>query len=488
MPLLGVQLPQSHVNTDDIQQCVEENDGVKADVNSRKKKDNGNTHMQDLEEDEGKMNVDVQRLLEENNNVKGYAQHLESEICSLKTNNELLKTEKYEIEEKLQLFLVNGALMYGELRCLEETKDERRAMIQSLEEEKDNLNTELQRLLEEKYRMNAEIQRLQQEKDNMSIDIRHIKVINDNMDKKVSRILLENIEKSTEIRLLQEKNDGMSTDVKRLQQEKDEMNAVVQRLRGEIDGMNTNLRRLQGENNNLTKKLEEEKHNFMVEKGSVVVSDEVLGKGGWGVVYAGDFHGTRVAVKEFHEVILSSYNIRILQREINIAAQCRHPNLLQFICAAKNDNDHLLIVTELMDMSLRALTEQRAVAKSRLVDQEVKSISLDVARGLNYLHSKHPKPIIHRDVSSVNVLLQIASSGVVRAKVSDYGSANFMQVCKTANPGAVLYAAPDASNAKYDPKVIYTYSIILKVPALLVLCMYFIYFARNSLAKFVLIL
>ena len=106
-----------------------------------------------------------------------------------------------------------------------------------------------------------------------------------------------------------------------------------------------------------------------------------------------------------------------------------------------------------MDMTLRTLLEQRAREKSRMEYQEIKSISLDVARGLNYLHSKKPNPIIHRDVSSANVLLWIENGAVRRAKVSDYGAANFMDACKTANPGAALYAAPEASFSKHDPKV-----------------------------------
>ena len=53
-------------------------------------------------------------------------------------------------------------------------------------------------------------------------------------------------------------------------------------------------------------------------------------------------------------------------------------------------------------------------------------ISLDVALALNYLHQKKPEPIIHRDISSANVLLW-RQGDQWRGKVSDYGTANFMQ-------------------------------------------------------------
>ena len=48
---------------------------------------------------------------------------------------------------------------------------------------------------------------------------------------------------------------------------------------------------------------------------------------------------------------------------------------------------------------------------------------LDVAYGLHYLHDRQ-EPIIHRDVSAPNVLLQALPNGMWRAKISDFGSAD----------------------------------------------------------------
>ena len=78
-----------------------------------------------------------------------------------------------------------------------------------------------------------------------------------------------------------------------------------------------------------------------------------------------------------------------------------------------------------MEKSLRALLEQRQLAET-----ERRVISLDVVRAVNYLH----KPIIHRDVSSANVLLW-QQGHQWRGKVSDYGTANFMQQTMTVAPG-----------------------------------------------------
>ena len=151
-------------------------------------------------------------------------------------------------------------------------------------------------------------------------------------------------------------------------------------------------------------------------------------------------------MKQMHGLIVSTYNMKSFEREMKMAASCRHPNLLQFI-GATNDNAVALFVTELMDTDLRTELTQRS-----LKHKEVITLSVDVNLALNYLHLKDP-PIVHRDISSANVLLWKPGKEW-RAKLSDYGSANLMRECKTACPGASIYAAPEArTSMQQSPKV-----------------------------------
>uniref|UniRef100_A0A1X7UZ70 Protein kinase domain-containing protein n=1 Tax=Amphimedon queenslandica TaxID=400682 RepID=A0A1X7UZ70_AMPQE len=74
-----------------------------------------------------------------------------------------------------------------------------------------------------------------------------------------------------------------------------------------------------------------------------------------------------------------------------------------------------------------------------------------------------PHPILHRDVSSANVLLQ-PMIGVWRAKVSDYGSANLQHsIIRSVNPGGPLYAAPEAANPReHSPSMdVFSYGVLL---------------------------
>ena len=185
---------------------------------------------------------------------------------------------------------------------------------------------------------------------------------------------------------------------------------------------------------------------WVISRDHIQLTSKFLGKGGWGSVVEGKYCGCSVAVKQIHELILSPYNRELFEREMDIASRCRHPCLLQFI-GATNDEGNPLFVTELMETSLRTLLEQRALSEA-----EMSFISLDVARALNYLHQKQPSPIIHRDVSSANVLLWRQGEHW-RGKVSDYGTANFMQQTMTVAPGAMIYSAPEALTKNQTVKV-----------------------------------
>ena len=174
----------------------------------------------------------------------------------------------------------------------------------------------------------------------------------------------------------------------------------------------------------------------------VHISQTILGTGGWGYVARGTFRGQTVAVKCLHRGILSPQNEGRVRREISIMSQVRHPNLLLLIGAVLTvEGAGPLIVTELLDRSLRSAYEG-----GMLEERSKVPVLRDVASALTYLHSHHHAPIIHRDVSSANVLLEYTRPEIQwKAKLSDFGSANLSHLATTPAEGAAVYSAPEVS-------------------------------------------
>ena len=112
-----------------------------------------------------------------------------------------------------------------------------------------------------------------------------------------------------------------------------------------------------------------------------------------------------------------------------------------------------------------SISLQAELSQHPLSSQQIKSIAIDVACGLNYLHQWKPYPIIHRDVSSSNVLLKPCGANGWEAKVSDYGSANSIQQLSSYSfgPRNPAYAAPEASRPnEHSPKMdVYSFGVLL---------------------------
>ena len=198
-------------------------------------------------------------------------------------------------------------------------------------------------------------------------------------------------------------------------------------------------------------------HFWEVSHEEVEVSSAILGTGAWGWVSEGMFRGKLVAVKRLHKDLVSQFTVEHICREINIMAQLRHPNLVLFIAAVMDSEGGPLIITEILSMSLRQASNQKLLRES-----SVKlSIFQDVAAALNYLH-QHQEPIIHRDVSSSNVLLEPLPQNLWRAKLSDFGSANLARYSATPGEGATVYAAPEAAKGPQTPKMdVFSFGILM---------------------------
>ena len=232
----------------------------------------------------------------------------------------------------------------------------------------------------------------------------------------------------------------------------------LERSLAESEQAETHLVRVTETLRECEERLRQLENQWVVRRDEIEFIGRELGRGGWATVEVAIFRNVQVAAKSIHYQILSPYNIELFKREMNMAARIRHPNLVQFIGATVELDEEMMILTELMPTSLRQELQREYMPPS-----EVISIGLDVVRALNYLHQMQPDPIIHRDVSSANVLLEYKSRNRWKAKLSDYGTVNLLNQLQTENPGNPVYSAPEANNpSQQSPKMdIYSFGALL---------------------------
>ena len=172
-----------------------------------------------------------------------------------------------------------------------------------------------------------------------------------------------------------------------------------------------------------------------------------LGIGSYGAVYRARCDQLPCAAKVLHPILFSTRDPasrRIVERfeqECRFLSEMRHPNIVQYLGSCLDpESRHPVLLMELMDESLTSFLERPNDPHPLSFHVQV-NISLDVAQALVYLHANQ---ILHRDLSSNNVLL----IGNSRAKVTDFGMArlagNQTRLTPTFCPGTMVYMSPEA--------------------------------------------
>ena len=175
--------------------------------------------------------------------------------------------------------------------------------------------------------------------------------------------------------------------------------------------------------------------------------DATLGTGAYGQVCKAKLDELPCAAKLLHPILVdrtdpkNQTNLRKFEQECRFLSEIRHPNIVQYLAVVQDRESGLpVLLMELMDMSLTHFLEQ---SEKPLPYHVQVDISHDIALALAYLHSND---IIHRDLSSNNVLL--IGPGY-RAKVTDFGMSKLSEMHPhmtplTKCPGTAAYMAPEA--------------------------------------------
>jgi serine/threonine protein kinase len=149
----------------------------------------------------------------------------------------------------------------------------------------------------------------------------------------------------------------------------------------------------------------------------------VVGSGGCGTVYKVQLQGGRlVAVKKLHETGEDVTEEERFMSEIDVLTRIRHRSIVKLYGFCSHPRYRFFVYDYIDRGSLHASLENVEIAKELNWERRV-AIARDVAQALYYLHHECTPPIIHRDITSNNILLDTD----FKAYVSDFGIARIIR-------------------------------------------------------------
>ena len=180
-----------------------------------------------------------------------------------------------------------------------------------------------------------------------------------------------------------------------------------------------------------------------------LLKTEELGVGSYGAVCKAMCDDLPCAAKILHRTLFqftapgATSVMQKFEQECRLLSAIKHPHIVQYLGTYHDPELRLpVLLMELMDESLTRFLER---SNKPLPYHTEVNFCHDIALALSYLHSNH---IVHRDLSSNNVLL-IAGS---RAKVTDFGMVKLCDMNRstphltplTLCPGTTVYMSPEA--------------------------------------------
>ncbi|KAJ8762568.1 hypothetical protein K2173_008007 [Erythroxylum novogranatense] len=201
-----------------------------------------------------------------------------------------------------------------------------------------------------------------------------------------------------------------------------------------------------------------------------MVDKNIVGHGGSGTVYRIDLSGKEVvAVKRLwskrtkdsvseDQMILD----KSLKTEVETLGSIRHKNIVKLYCYFSSLDCSLLVYEYMWNGNLWDALHEGSIDLNWPTRHQ---IALGVAQGLAYLHHDLLPPIIHRDIKSTNILLDVNC----QPKVADFGIAKVLQArsgkdsTTTVIAGTYGYLAPEyAYLSKATTKCdVYSFGVVL---------------------------
>ncbi|KAL9229049.1 hypothetical protein vseg_004565 [Gypsophila vaccaria] len=168
--------------------------------------------------------------------------------------------------------------------------------------------------------------------------------------------------------------------------------------------------------------------DFDVEEICNLDEGNLIGSGATGNVYRVELNQNSKTVAVKH--LCDDSGLKVLSAEKNVLGKIRHRNILKLYACLTRGNTGLLVIEYMPKGNLSEALQREIMATELELDWCKRyTIALGVAKALSYLHHDCSPPILHRDVKSINILLdedyepRLADFGVAKAlKESAEGS------------------------------------------------------------------
>ena len=142
--------------------------------------------------------------------------------------------------------------------------------------------------------------------------------------------------------------------------------------------------------------------------------DKLIGEGSFSKVYLAEWKKTIVAVKIFIENnVDKSY---LFDREFDTMTRAHHPNIIQLL--GYIEEPFMIVMEYLPKKDLLSIINCSLTSLDKKID-----ISINILRGINYLHTRKPDYIIHRDLKPQNIIFTVSG----KPKIADFGLSRLLK-------------------------------------------------------------
>ncbi|KAL7082204.1 hypothetical protein ACP275_14G085000 [Erythranthe tilingii] len=190
--------------------------------------------------------------------------------------------------------------------------------------------------------------------------------------------------------------------------------------------------------------------------------ENVLGEGGYGVVYRGQLiNGTHVAVKKLlNNLGQAEKEFRV---EVEAIGHVRHKNLVRLLGYCIEGTHRMLVYEYVNNGNLEQWLHGAMRHHGYLTWEARTKVLLGTAKALAYLHEAIEPKVVHRDIKSSNILIDEEFN----ARVSDFGLAKLLGAGKshitTRVMGTFGYVAPEYANTGLlnEKSDVYSFGVLL---------------------------